>query len=251
MDKIAVTHESSEQAQRQLQDRISAWLMELLEFPGYREWKNEQIVRTLLEGHLLNIDQAPFPDFEFPKEIEQYIDIVQGYHAILSTLFNVRECEFYFKKYPFAGRNVSREAHLRTCCELFLSRVYQFRERLLRQLKRLDRRTKPKGIPVRQIQQAFDERFGNYLAERNKVHHEEEYTDVQLKAIGIGDLLSIADDSPHWFKIPQGNYLKIRREWVKKVETAATHLDIFVGLVAVLMLKRCDFLPKSRKSKKA
>lgn len=245
MQNLVVTQKTAQEAQRLLQDRIGIWLQQLLKFPGYSEWKNRQIIQTLIEGHATDIALDPLPDFQFPKEIEQQINLIQGYHAILSCLYSLRECEFYFRRYPFGGRDVSREAHLRNCCELFLSRVYQFQQRWTRQLKWLNRRTKPKGIPVDALEREFRARFGNLLDERHKLHHDEEYSDVQLKAIGLGTLLSLGDDKPDWMRLSRGSYLRIRREWVQKVKATADQLDMFAGVIATLMLERCHFLVAS------
>lgn len=243
MEKLIVTDSSSQEAQRELRSRISDWLTEVLEFPGYREWKNRQLMQTLLEGHLPGEDFDPIPDFKFPAPFENQIEIVQGYHSILTALAHIRECEFYFRRYPFAGKGVSREAHLRTCCELFLSRVYQFKERWERQLKWLDRRTKPKDLPLSALQEEFKRRFGHLLKERNKLHHQDAYSDVQVNAVGLGDILSTFEDRTEWLKVSRSSYLRIRQGWVKTVKNTVYQLDLFVGLVAELMLSRCRFLP--------
>jgi hypothetical protein len=244
MEAIVVDHSVSRESQRVLQNRIGQWLTQIIEYPGYGEWKNKQLMQTLLEGLIPDMEYDSPPDFDFSADVKQQVDLVQGYHAIISTMHGVRECEFYFRTYPFRGKNISREAHLRTCCELFLSRVYQFKKRWLRQLKWLGRRTQPKGLSIKSLEEDFDARFGKLVAERNKIHHEQEYSDIQTQALGLGDLLSVTQGTPDWMRVSRGSYLRIRRGWVKTVRNTADQLDLFVGVVATLMLTRCRFLPE-------
>ena len=104
-------------------------------------------------------------------------------------------------------------------------------------------------MPLEALEQEFENRFGDLLSERNRIHHEEEYSDIQLKAVGLGDLLSLSEDQMKWLKVSRGSYLRIRRGWVKTVENTAKQLDLFVGVIATLMLSRCQFLLASEKGR--
>lgn len=243
MQLLVITPESSREAQDRLQKRLTLWLHDLLEYPGYKEFKNEQLRGTLLAGLLPGEPSYHLSDFRFSPEIEKHHPLVAGYYELLTTIISVRECEYYFRKYPFRNKNVSREAHLRTCCELFLSRIFQFRERWLAHLTRLDRRTNPKGLPLKALRDEFENRFSSILEARHKIHHEEAYDDIELKALGVGDLLSYGDDHFGWLRVSQGRYRQIRNDWVRRVREAAQQLDLFVGVTASLMLERCQFLP--------
>jgi len=243
MGPIVINADGSKKAQELLQRRLLLWLRKLLAYEGYTEWKNKQIQQTLLAGLIPATELEPLADFRFSEEIEREHPLVAGYYAVLSSVMSVRECEFYFRRYPFGGKNVSREAHLRTCCELFFSRVYQFETRWLRHLTQLSRRTKPKGLPIELLKAEFRSRFEEIRSVRHQIHHEDEYSDIQLKAVGLGDLLSIGDQQFEWLKMSQLSYRQITKDWIARVHSAADQLDLFVGVTATLMLARCEFLP--------
>jgi hypothetical protein len=241
--KIRITHASSRKAQEDLDKRLNAWLQALLKVDGFWEWKNEHLI------HQLNVSMDPTApvqisaDFKFETEIVEEHNIVSGYYGLMSALFAVRETRFYFKKYPFSGQSVSREAHLRTCCEMMFSRVYHFKTRMMNLLKRLDRKTEPKKtLPLEAYKKSFEAHFSSILSERNALTHEAAYSDVQIRALGISDILATADPELAFLKMSSAGYRKIANEWIKKVDHVAEELDLYVGFVALLMVTRCGFL---------
>lgn len=233
---------SAKTAQEQLFTKITRWLTNLTQYPGFSEWKGKQLVSTVLTARFPNFRIESLPDFHFDDNIESEIEIIQGYLKVISSLYAIRECEFYFRKYPFGGRNVSRESHVVTCCEIFLSRIFQFRERWIRQLKKIDRNIKPKNVPVGLLTKAFDEKFGHLKDERNRIHHEESYYDLQTKAVGLSDLFQNGTEDLAFLRVRNSEYLRIRRSWVKTVRDSSDILDVFLGALATIMLEKCKFL---------
>jgi hypothetical protein len=220
--------------------RVSGWLMGLLDYPGFREWKNEAMRRQM---HFTILPQRPvetFEDFRFDTQTLREHDIVAGYVRLSRAATDCRATQHYFRRYPFRGLPIGRDEHLRTCAELYYSRVYQFRERLFRLLIWIERRTQPKGLDVKALKEVFDAQLQVELDARHRIHHEEAYTDFELDALGQTDLLSSVNDG--WPRMSDAGYHRIAREWRQRVVASADKLDFWVGAAAVLMLVRCRFL---------
>lgn len=243
---LAINAELALTARTQIQDQIGKWLMKLLEYPGYRDWKNRDLQERILLAMMPDHEIEETTDFKFDAVLEQQIDLVAGYHNLISASQALRQTEMYFRRFPFRNGEVGREDHLKTCCELLFSRVYHFRERLLKFLVQLDRKTEPrKTLPHAAIKDDFDKRFRLFLDERHNINHHTGYSDIQMGAIGLTDLLATADQELAWMRASAASYRKVTKAWVAKTRIAAEHVDLYAGLVARLMLMRCDFLRPS------
>jgi len=207
------------------------------------EWKRKHIAATLMSGFFPEIEPENIGDFSLPDHIIREHEIISGYIEIQQSLASIRECEFYFRKYPFSNKNISREAHLRTCCELFFGRIYQFRERFFKQLKKVQRRNRKNLLNSEILFEEFERRFKPATDARNDLSHHKAYQDIHLNAVGLGDLLSFADPELVFLKVPRRSYQSISRYWVQQVKAAADELDVFIGVLAIVMLTLCTFLP--------
>lgn len=222
--------------------RVSGWLTLLLDYPGFREWKSEVVRRHMTFTLIPQAPVEPLEDFRFDADTLRQHDIVAGYVRLTRAAIDCRSTQHYFRRYPFRGLPIGRDEHLRTCAELYYSRVYQFRERLFRLLTWIERRTSPKGLDVKALREAFDGQMRAELDARHRIHHEEAYSDFELDALGQTDLLADFDDG--WPRMSDADYHRIARQWRKRVEASADRLDLWVGVVAALMLVRCRFLPQ-------
>lgn len=220
--------------------RVSAWLMHLLKYPGFRDWKDEVARRHMVFALLPQAPVEPFHDFQFDPATLREHEIVAGYVRLIGAANDCRTSQHYFRRYPFRGLPVGRNDHLRTCCELYYSRVYQFRERLFRLLVRIERRTEPKGLDVRALKKHFDAQLRDELDARHRIHHEAAYSDFELDALGQTDLLTTVKAG--WPRMSDAGYHRIARQWRRRVEVTADKLDFWVGVAAVLMLNQCRFL---------
>lgn len=114
--------------------RVSAWLMHLLDYPGFREWKNDVARRHIVFTLVPEAPVGSFENFVFDADTLRQHEIVAGYVRLIKAATACRSTQHYFRRYPFRGLPIGRDEHLRTCAELYYSRVYQFRERLFRLL---------------------------------------------------------------------------------------------------------------------
>ena len=241
---ITITAELAEISRNQLQDKLAAWIMTLLEYDGFREWKNRNLQQQILFSVLPSHEIEETGEFLFAPEVQKHATLVSNYYSTISAAHSVRQAEKYFRTYPFRKGEVSREDHLKTCCELLFSRIYHFRERFLKLLVKLDRITSPrKTLPIDDIKSDFDKRFATFLEQRHSINHHTGYSDIELGAIGLTDLLASVDDEFEWIRSQRKTYRSVASSWAKKTLSAADQLDVYVGLAAGLMLSRCKFLP--------
>lgn len=224
----------------ELQGRIADWISELLIYPGFREWKDIQI-RSEMLATWADEPLSDLPDFEFPPDILRQHEIVSGYHDLLDSAIETRNCAAYFRAATSRPPTIDRQSHLQTCCELFFSRVYQFRERQEKLLKRIKRRSRASKLDIAPILKQFESRFSSIISARNDLHHHTAYTDFEIKGVGSADLV-IGMQTPDWSSVSKWRYREIRLRWVKRVEDAADQLDLFVGANSYYILECCSFL---------
>jgi hypothetical protein len=231
---LQITAETSKAAQEQLFLRIQNWMKMLLENDEYRDWKNRQIKYHLLFALDQDKTLEDVGDFSFDPAFEKEMS--------LSTLGLVKQCEYYFRRFAFRDLPVSRHEHLATCCELFASRVYQFESYWKKHIKQVERRAKPTVTYARQLQKVFKENLDPILTMRNRVHHDQPYSDIEINALSMGELLTMFDDDIGWEVASRPIYRRIANDWVRKVRFTSDQLDIFVGATATIMLETCNFL---------
>ena len=114
---------------------IQAWMIDLNNYPGWRAWKRQQL------GHTLYFDD-PIPwradkietEFKFSDELQKQHDIIMQYLGLEEAIQSLKECQFYFRRYPFRGLPVSRHSHITNICEMYFSRFYELKERLKKYL---------------------------------------------------------------------------------------------------------------------
>ena len=240
---IAITPAFASKAKELLEKRLHTWIMSLIAIPGYAEWKNDKLKEQLM----FSVDpDHNFPDgddFVFTKEIMDQHTLITGYYNVLTAMMTVRQTELYFRRYPFRNREVSREDHLKTCCELLFSRVYHFRERFFTHLTKLDRATEPrKSLDLLALRHSFEAHFKQVLDQRRIINHETGYSDIELGSIGLNDMLSDADAEFAAFRTTQHVYRTVSGNWARKTRAIADDLDLYVGYAAAQMLLRCSFL---------
>ncbi len=214
-----------------------------LAIPGFADWKEEKIKEQLMLNMIPGYEVSEFDEFPMPPEIVEQHKIITGYYNIVSALLSLRQTERYFRRYPFSKGEVSREDHLKTCCELLFSRLYHFRERYLKHLTQLNRKTEPrKSLDVNAIEKSFDAHFRSSLDQRHSINHHTGYSDIELGAIGLSDMLSHASEDLAFMRASRARYRTVTASWVEKTRRLADDLDLYVGYTAVQMMMRCSFL---------
>jgi len=211
--------------------------------PDFREFKTRQI-SSIISNFFDDIPriQAPEDRFNFPAEVECQINLLLSFFNLYNTFLSLQQCEYYFRRYPFRGAQVSKEDHIRNICEMYFSCLYKLHQRL-KNLYSLMSKTFPaweideKGIPA-----LFYDHFRSEMMERNDIHHNSGFEDVAIKRLSLTSLLSTADEFKYLSKMNEVTFRKTRTEWVKRVRKSSRTANIFIESTAKLILAHAEFL---------
>ena len=158
---------------------------------------------------------------------------------LLSTVNALKDVEWYFRRYPFSNAPVSRDSHLRYCCEMYFSRFYQFKERLKKLFEAFKLVTPDHKLNIGMFIKQFNEDFKQEINERNSLHHDVAFDAVDISRIALYEITGLSDSDPY---TSQSHYRKISKEWAARVRRRSEHLDVYVEAVAKTLLENCQFL---------
>jgi len=229
-------------AQERISNAIRDWMHTLQEYPGWREWKRSQI------GYTLNFDDDFMPpkeaieEFKFSPKLELEHAVVTSYMELVSTANALRDVEWYFRRYPFSHAPVSRESHLRYCCEMYFGRFYQFRERLKKLSKAVKNAVSDHGLDFGKLIKRFDKEFDQEIRARHGIHHHEAFDEVAISRIALLELTDTSSGPQRGRKAYQTHYRKTANHWASRTRHNSKTLDQFVEAVADALLKVCPFL---------
>lgn len=233
---------SNSTAKERISHAIVGWMHKIQEYPGWQEWKQSQV------GYTLNFDDEFMPadkfseEFKFSPEIERERAVATSYLELLSTANALHDVEWYFRRYPFSRAPVSRESHLRYCCEMYFGRFYQFRERLKKLSKAVEGAAPDHGLDFGKFIKAFDKEFDQEIKARHSVHHHEAFDEVAISKIALLELTGFSDDSDLRKRAFQSQYRKTAKDWASRARCRSKALDKYVEAVADGLLNACPFL---------
>lgn len=230
----------AEEARKKIDPLISAWLTKLLDYPGFREWKNKSLLRQIFFSISPDSDVKPFHDFEFDKDTLAQHNIVSLYMNLQDITITMSRVSKYFEQYPPKKNGVNRADHLKMMCEIYFSKTYQFFDSFKKLIKSIIRRAKIKDEFSVSLNEEFVKNFSWELEQRNKIHHGSAYSDFEIDALGVNDLLSSVQNGHP--KMSAHNYRKLSERWVKRVALTKDKFDFWLGVSAAIMLSYCKFL---------
>ena len=164
------------------------------------------------------------------------------YLELLNTANALRDVEWYFRRYPFSRAPVTRESHLKYCCEMYFGRFYQFYERLKKLSKAVKSAAPNSKLDFGKFIKAFAKEFDQEIRARHRVHHNEAFDDVAISRIGLLELVASSDGRDLRRQEYQSHYRKTAKEWAERTKRRSKDLDQFVEAVAVALPKACSFL---------
>ncbi len=233
----------SKSKQSELMDAIGVWIKALDSYPGFREWQRGKVgaVLALVEGIPFRDDTFP-PEFKFTAEIERQHEAIMAYLSLASSFLTLQQCEFYFRRYPFADLPVSKEDHIRNMCEMYFNRFYEFKERLKRCLNAVDKSIKG-SVNTGPVLKQFAKDFDQELRARNSIHHHERFDDGAIQGIGVAILMGYNEKvGPGWRMVADRGYRRSAAEWAARVKRRSKMVEPYVEAVAGAMLDMCEYL---------
>jgi hypothetical protein len=233
-----------ESADIRLQSSVGRWLLKLTEVRGWNEYKRQISIRTFWHDDVIPGEFPPLGDFILPEDLNREHAIVVSYYALLSTIRSLRDCEYYFRRYPFSDLSVSKYDHLRYICEMYFGRFYEFKSRA----KQCFNAVKALGIPNTPANPGlfikhFDKEFNTELRERNKVHHHDRFEDIAIDNLFITSLLAQGSKPENGLnRRNSAFYRKLSNEWANRAVQRSKKLDEYLNVIAELLLASCPFL---------
>lgn len=224
-----------------MQAAMQGWLIGLNDYPGWREWKRKQIRHTLyFDDPLLTSTEAPWDAFVFSEEIEKQHAIILQYLGLEESIDLLKECEFYFRRYPFRGLPVTRHSHITNVCEMYFGRFYEFKERLRKYLNAMKKVVPKQQLDVGAIVKLFDKAFDQELRARHSVQHHCRFEDIAIDRVYLTGCTSHGNDARRREHVTA--YRKLANEWARRARRRGTALDEFLEVVAGVTLANCGFL---------
>lgn len=224
-------------------EAVYEWIRRLDSYPGWREWNRKKLDRVLFDDEWLSDEERePLEDFNFPPEVDGQYAVVYQYLGLHQTIQVLRDCEYYFRRYPFRGLPVSHSDHLTNVCEMYFGRFYEFRERLKNYLNALDASVSNNKVDVGRYIKLFDKEFDQELRARNSVHHHQRFSDQAIDRIYLTHTLSRDPKGLGWREERERAYRNVTSEWVARVRSRAAKVEEFLDATSAFALAHCSFL---------
>ncbi|NMV41504.1 hypothetical protein [Ralstonia insidiosa] len=220
----------------------SAFIRKLDAVPGWRDARVANLVVAMDLDDMLPERCDRTGPIVLPIDIDREHAVVTRYLELCDLVLSVKTCEYYFRRYPFNGLPVSRHEHLSNACELYFSRVYQFKERLKHLVDAVDALVPQHGLQFGPFIKQFAKEFDSEIRERNQIHHFERFMDLDIERIFLTGLHDLVRPNGGWRDEQRAYYRKVAKEWVQRVRIRGARLDAFLEAVAEALLQGCPFL---------
>ena len=226
-----------------LLEAIQLWMIDLNDYPGWKDWSTIRVGRTLhFDDPFLPPVKASESEFKFSEEIEKQHAVVFQYFGLYETIESLKQCEYYFRRYPFRDFPVSRANHIQNVCEMYFGRFYEFRERLKNYMNAMKRLAPEINFNIGQVVKQYDKLYDQELRERHNIHHRCRYQDLAVDRVNLTGLFAMNPNDEGWKKEHLSHYRKITKEWAERVRKSGTRMDKILDVVADITLTNCQFL---------
>lgn len=219
------------------------WSKALDRFPGWQEWRKAKISKTLWHDDPAPLDADEISNFYFSPELDAQHAAIMAYLELATTYFDLTDCEYYFRRFPFRGLPIPKERHLRHVCEMYFSKFYQFETRLKNCLNLVNKSLPQPSLDVGGAVKKFHKDFKQEIAQRGKVHHEVSFGDIAFDNIFLLGLMSKDAEVTRWWEARhQSAYRRASREWAGRVRLRSKSVEAHLEAVAAAMLEVCPYL---------
>lgn len=178
---------------------------------------------------------------EYPIEY----DIVFQFKDIEDVAKSIKECEFYFRRYPFRGLPVSRARHIKNTCESYLSKFYELKGRIKEYLNKIQEMYPNVKIEIGDFVNRYSDEFDDEIRARNSFNHHYAFYDSSVEVISIADCVVENRLGPVSLKEANAIYRRETQKWVRIVRARSLVIDKYVDAIARLTLDTCEFLKKA------
>lgn len=230
-----------------MSDAIRLWMGNLENEPDWKEWRRKRLAHTLYfdDSLPLNFQQVE-EEFVFSDTIEKQHAVVIQYLGLEQTIYSLKECEYYFRRFPFRGLPVTRYSHLTNVCEMYFSRFYEFKERMKKYFEAVKVTAPNHRLDIGKFIKLFEKAFDQELRARNGVHHARRFEDIAIDRVFLTEAISLNDQDRVWKREHKVAYRKVVGEWAQRVRVRGKKMDEFLEAIAKATLSTCTFLKRSQ-----
>jgi hypothetical protein len=229
-----------------LYQAIIARIDQLRSYPGWQEFQTKRIGNVLFyaDNQEFGIEPAQIGDFEFGEPVNSQHAIIYSYMGLSLTLESLKDCEYYFRRYPFQGLPVTHDAHLGYICEMYFSRFYEFKERSKNTLNLVSAVYPDHKIKIGNFIKLYEKEFDQELRQRNSVNHRSRFETIEIDQIFMAEVMATGKKHDNaWRQERRRHYRNVSAEWAQRVRDRSSKVDSFLNAIAAFLLEVCDFLP--------
>jgi hypothetical protein len=230
---------------------MSLWMIDRKGDAKWTQWQHERFayVFNYDKDHVVGMVKSE-KNFSFGSEIDDQHQFFMMFIYIMDCVEGMKECEYYFRRYPFRGLDVARHRHISNTCEMYFSRVYQLKARIKNLSKIVNKRNPACQSYFGNLVKLFDKAFDLEMRERNKIHHHMRYEDVETERVYLLKVVSDSHPEKGWDGESLIAYRRVAKDWAARVRQRSERADLFVEAIAQFCLENCDFLLVLAKSGK-
>lgn len=232
-------------ARDEVSKRIIKWVIEFQNESGWPEHLRRRINQTLYfddpfdsEAHL---DLEPFP---LREDISQEHLIITQYIELENTAKALKQCEFYFRRFPFRGLPITHHEHIRNICEMYFGRFYEFKERIKEYCDSIHRKYPKNGMQVGKFIRDYEREFSTELRTRNMIHHTMGFSDISIERLSLVRIFLFGEKDKANRQIHTRFHREVAKKWAHQARSRAQRIDEFLEAIAVATIRVCDFLKK-------
>lgn len=215
--------------------------------PGWSSRVKKRVAHTLDFDDPFQFNAySPEGNFVFSDEIEKQHAVIIQYLGLQQTIDSLKECEYYFRRYPFRGLPVTRYGHLTNVCEMYFSRFYEFKERMKKYFEAVKVAAPNHGLEIGNFIKLFEKAFDQELRARNGVHHASRFEDIAIDRLFLTEIASLDEKDLVWTRRHMVAYRKVVNEWAQRVRARGAEIDVFLEAIAKATLSACAFLNPSQ-----
>ncbi|SNS30768.1 MULTISPECIES: hypothetical protein [unclassified Azospirillum] len=228
------------QHRQEIHNAIRLWMASLDSVPGWREWNKKKMHATMFFDGVVPV--CEIDEFIFPDKIEKQHEIVMSYFYLEDSILDMKNVEFYFRRYPFRGLPISRYSHITNVCEMYFNKFYEFSERTKKHFEKIKKYNPETKANFGKFISRFKKEFECELKERNLTHHHRKFQDISIDRLFITDVLSDNEIDKNMVRLLDFRYREVRNEWVNRVRARSAKAELYLNSVADFTVKSCDFL---------
>ena len=241
--------QSKNKYQKKLMRSLTQFIETLQSYPGWKERQSQKIDYTLYfdEPIMQNKTKARTSHFKFPHAIEIQHAVAMNYFVLVDSVLALKECEYYFRRFPFNGLPIGRHRHIVLTCEMYFSRFYEIRSRFKNLLNSANKLVNDTHIDVAGFLKLYDKIFNQELRARNAIHHHERFDDLKTNRMFLQDMLlenaNSSDISSALIRrIKISRYRRLSREWVQRVRDRGLLMENLLELIAKEIVEKCTII---------